>query len=47
MSINSDNQNCIDIDNLLKYKNIASKIQKAYNYIMYLNTFSNPFKSAK
>ena len=47
MSINSDNQNYVDIDNLIKYKNIANKIQKAYNYIMYLNMFNNPFKKAK
>lgn len=47
MSINSDSQNVVDIDNVIKYKNLASKIQKAYNYVMYLNLFNNPFKSLK
>lgn len=47
MSINSDSQNIIDIDNVIKYKNLANKIQKAYNYVMYLNLFNNPFKSLK
>ena len=47
MSINSDSQNGVDIDNVIKYKNLASKIQKAYNYVMYLNLFNNPFKSLK
>ena len=26
-----------------KYKNIATKIQKAYNYVLYLVTFDNPY----
>lgn len=26
-----------------KYKSIATKIQKAYNYVLYLVTFDNPF----
>lgn len=47
MSINSDSQTNTDIDNLVRYKNIANKIQKAYNYVMYLSLFNNPFKTAK
>jgi len=47
MSINSDSQVNADIDNVLRYKSIANKIQKAYNYIMYLNLFNNPFKASK
>lgn len=27
-----------------KYKKLATKIQKAYNYILYLVTFDNPYK---
>ena len=37
--------NCVSIDTLKKYKQLASKIQKAYSYILYMNTFDNPFKS--
>jgi hypothetical protein len=32
-----------DLGTVKKYKNIASKIQKAYNYILYLVTFDNPY----
>lgn len=45
--INSDCKSmpCVlDINTLMKYKSLASKIQKAYNYILYVNTFENPFK---
>lgn len=34
----------LDISNIVKYKNLASKIQKAYNYIESINLFNNPFK---
>lgn len=49
MMINSDCDDfpcCIEIDTLKKYKSLASKIQKAYNYILYINTFENPFKAS-
>lgn len=48
--INSDSslqQYSIDIDDLKHYKSLASKIQKAYNYILYMNTFENPFKTKR
>lgn len=34
----------IDIDTVRKYKSLAAKVQKAYYYVLYLNTFDNPFK---
>ena len=46
--INSDSDNllcAIDVDTLKKYKSLASKIQKAYNYILYISTFDSPFKT--
>ena len=30
-------------DAIVKYRSLASRIQKAYNYVLYLNTFDNPF----
>ena len=36
----------LDIDTVKKYKSLASKIQKAYYYVLYLNTFDNPFKAS-
>jgi hypothetical protein len=45
--INSDCKSIpcsLDVNTLMKYKSLASKIQKAYNYILYVNTFENPFK---
>lgn len=48
MSINSHAIAMLpDKDNLMHYKNIASKIQKAYSYMLYIYTFENPFKSIK
>lgn len=49
MAINSDSDSVIapDLDTVKKYKSLASRIQKAYNYIMYMHTFENPFKVAK
>ena len=32
-----------DLDTVKKYKNIAKKIQNAYNYVLYLVTFDNPY----
>ena len=49
MMINSDsivNTSGLEIDTLKRYKSLASRIQKAYNYVLYLNTFENPFKSS-
>lgn len=49
MMINSDsivNTGGLEIDTLKRYKSLASRIQKAYNYVLYLNTFENPFKSS-
>lgn len=45
--INSDCKSMpcgLEMNTLIKYKSLASKIQKAYNYILYVNTFENPFK---
>ena len=45
--INSDYEICndsIDINTVIYYKSLASKIQKAYSYVLYLITFENPFK---
>jgi hypothetical protein len=50
MVINSDNEippSGFDIDTLKKYKSLASRIQKAYSYILYISTFENPFKISK
>lgn len=46
MMINSDNPSSHgpELDTLLKYKSLASRIQKAYRYIMYVFLFENPFK---
>lgn len=50
MMINNDDS-CstigTEIATLIKYKNIASKIQRAYNYVSYLMNFENPFKANK
>lgn len=32
-----------DLGTVKKYKNIANKIQNAYNYVLYLVTFDNPY----
>jgi len=48
MMINSDcdASPCdLDINTLKRYKSLASKIQQAYNYVLYLHTFENPFKT--
>ena len=48
--INNDNDvssHGLEIDNLKKYKSLASKIQKAYSYVTYVTTFENPFKQSK
>lgn len=48
--INSDgsiDHNCIEIDTLKRYKSLASRIQKAYTYVLYMNTFENPFKTTR
>lgn len=49
MAINSNTEidNAPSIKTMKKYKSIASKIQKAYSYILYMITFENPFKSTK
>lgn len=48
MSINSTNAiNTLDEATIKKYKSITSRIQKAYNYILYMFTFENPFKVSK
>jgi len=47
MMINSDYDTSpcdLDIVTLTRYKSLASKIQRVYNYILYLHTFENPFK---
>ena len=36
-----------DLATVKKYKALTSKIQKAYNYILYLSTFENPFSNNK
>lgn len=46
--INSDcPSHDLEIDTLKRYKSLASKIQKAYNYVLYMNTFENPFKATR
>ena len=48
MMINSDsiiNPSGLEISTLKKYKSLASKIQKAYNYILYISMFDSPFKT--
>ena len=48
--INSDCQmqpQGLEITTLKKYKSLASKIQKAYSYVLYVNTFENPFKTTR
>lgn len=47
LMINSDSQlaaSNLNIDTVRKYKSLASRIQKAYNYVLYISTFENPFK---
>lgn len=48
-AINSDydSDNAPDLDTVKKYKSLASRIQKAYFYVMYLTAFENPFKATK
>lgn len=49
MMINSDcdTSPCdLDINTLKKYKSLASKIQRMYNYVLYIHTFENPFKAS-
>lgn len=49
MMINSDCDALpcdLDIATLKKYKTLASKIQQAYSYVLYLHTFENPFKAS-
>jgi hypothetical protein len=47
--INSDSTNSckISVETINKYKKLADKIHKAYNYILYISTFENPFKNMK
>ena len=50
MMINSDHIDPvkgIDLTTLKRYKSLATRIQKAYNYILYITTFENPFKPTK
>ena len=48
LAINDDNTDCnTTLDDLLQYKQRASKIQKAYNYLLYIFMFENPFKTIK
>ena len=48
MAINSANDiNTPDEATVKKYKSLASRIQKAYNYMLYMFTFENPFKATK
>ena len=49
MMINSDNSTTcnIELDTIKHYKSLASKVQKAYNYITYVLTFENPFRISK
>lgn len=42
-----DIENIPTLDELLQYKSLASKIQKAYNYLLYIFMFENPFKTIK
>lgn len=47
--INSDYKQIpknLELCNIKRQKTITEKIQKAYNYILYLSTFENPFKSS-
>ena len=48
--INSDASICssgLEIETLKRYKSLASRIQKAYAYVLYMNTFENPFKTTR
>lgn len=48
--INSDvsiDHNYIEIETLKRYKSLASRIQKAYAYVLYMSTFENPFKTTR
>ena len=48
LAINDDNTECsTTLEDLLQYKQRASKIQKAYNYLLYIFMFENPFKTIK
>lgn len=49
MYINNDSINpCgLDISNIKKYRDLSNKLQKMYNYVLYILTFENPFKSYK
>jgi hypothetical protein len=49
MTINNDyiQQQGLEIDTLKKYKLLASKIQKAYNYVTYILVFENPFRVSR
>lgn len=50
MAINSDcdyANNVSDIDTIKKYKSLAHRIQKSYNYLLYIFMFNNPFKKTK
>lgn len=40
------NPSGIEISTIIKYKNLAEKIHKLYNYVTYVATFENPFKCA-
>lgn len=45
--INSDlcfNQSGVTLNTVIKYRNLAKKVHKLYNYIIYMATFENPFK---
>lgn len=47
--LNSDNQlhSVVSLDEIKKYKSLASKIQKVYYYTLYLFNFENPFKALR
>lgn len=50
MSINNDytvSNTLEDIELIKKYKSRAGKLQKLYNYLLYIFTFENPFKVVK
>ena len=43
----SIDHNYIEIETLKRYKSLASRIQKAYAYVLYMTTFENPFKTTR
>lgn len=49
MSINSESSvaTSANIETIKRYRTLAAKIQKSYNYVKYIFNFDNPFKSTK